>query len=495
MIVADIYARLSDDPEGTAEAVARQEAAARAYADREGWTVGKVHVDNDLSAFDRRVKRPGYDAALERLRSGAAGRLIVWKLDRLTRKPREGEDVLDLIEATPGSGLASLHDPVDLTSPMGRMAVRMAFTMAAAESETTSLRTRAAKADRAARGEPNGGARPFGWTFPPRAPGEPNRLILEPAEARIGRALVDRVLEGESVNAVTVDLTEREPAFRGSRSGQPMTPRNVRNWLRSPRLYGALVHRGEVVFPANVEPLISRERWEDLQAVLRGVPAGPRPGPRRALSGLMRCGRCGAPLHANAHVRPSKSQYRCHATPGNRAGDGGRACGRLAVKADAVEDVVGAALAAALDSPEAADALAGARDDTRERDALREVDALRARVALLQDERYLGEGPAMSDARYHRLARELGSRIAAAEDRLAAARSARLRVALGAGETIAQGWATRGPDWARSLAAAMLEVIVIDPPPPGFASRRGFDPSRVRLVWRAAADHQNRDAV
>ena len=49
-LAAAIYARISRDREGAGLGVERQEADCRALAERLGWDVVAVYVDNDISA-------------------------------------------------------------------------------------------------------------------------------------------------------------------------------------------------------------------------------------------------------------------------------------------------------------------------------------------------------------------------------------------------------------------------------------------------------------
>ncbi len=52
-----LLVRISDDREGDAEGVKRQEVDGRKLAATLGWTVGEVVVENDTSAFKRRRVR------------------------------------------------------------------------------------------------------------------------------------------------------------------------------------------------------------------------------------------------------------------------------------------------------------------------------------------------------------------------------------------------------------------------------------------------------
>ncbi|MGE5595825.1 MAG: recombinase family protein [Hyphomicrobiales bacterium] len=56
------YLRISQDREGNSDAPDRQEADIRAWAARHGHEITAVFTDRDLSAFNRQVKRPGFEA-------------------------------------------------------------------------------------------------------------------------------------------------------------------------------------------------------------------------------------------------------------------------------------------------------------------------------------------------------------------------------------------------------------------------------------------------
>ena len=68
----DIYARLSRNPEGKIEKIEDQIADCMAVAERRGLVVGQVNADDNFSAWKRNVRRPGWEAMLERIESGKA---------------------------------------------------------------------------------------------------------------------------------------------------------------------------------------------------------------------------------------------------------------------------------------------------------------------------------------------------------------------------------------------------------------------------------------
>ena len=58
-----------------------------------------VFMDNDTSAYLNK-RRPGFDKMLARIKTGPS-RVVVWHVDRLYRRPRELEDLIDLVESHP----------------------------------------------------------------------------------------------------------------------------------------------------------------------------------------------------------------------------------------------------------------------------------------------------------------------------------------------------------------------------------------------------------
>src|SRR5205807_989252 len=92
---AGIYCRISDDREGSAAGVRRQEADCRGLAARRGWEVAEVYVDNDVSAYSGRM-RPAYRRLLEDVKAGHVDAVVVWHLDRLHRRPAELEEFFEV---------------------------------------------------------------------------------------------------------------------------------------------------------------------------------------------------------------------------------------------------------------------------------------------------------------------------------------------------------------------------------------------------------------
>ena len=136
--ICDLYLRLSLDRDGKT-AIERQEADCRAWAERNGLTVRKVHIDRGRSGY-KSVECKGFDAALAAVTAGVVGTLIVWKLDRLSRKGiGQVGQVLDSIGRV-GGRLVSVVDNLDTSNDSARLVVAMLAELARSESKNLGTR-------------------------------------------------------------------------------------------------------------------------------------------------------------------------------------------------------------------------------------------------------------------------------------------------------------------------------------------------------------------
>lgn len=120
---AAVYVRISSDPSGQRLGVTRQLKECKAKAAALGWEVAEVYEDNDTSASGTRP-RPRYRQMLADLEAGQIDALVVWDLDRLTRRPIEVEEFIDLADRR-GVALASVGGDVDLSTDNGRLFARI----------------------------------------------------------------------------------------------------------------------------------------------------------------------------------------------------------------------------------------------------------------------------------------------------------------------------------------------------------------------------------
>src|SRR3954451_10672962 len=331
---AGIYARISSDREGDQLGVTRQIEDCRREAERRGFVVDDVYVDDDISAWSGK-QRPEFERMVDDLRSRRIGAVLVWHLDRLTRHPRELEAFMDLCEELHVE-LGCVTGDVDLGSHIGRLTARMLGGLARYESDHKSERIRRKHEEIAAHGRVSGGgSRPYGY--------ESDKVTVRAAEAAIIRECARRLLAGEPVITIARDLNERGVT---SASGGAWPPQSLRRMLASPLISGQRIHHGEIVAKAVWPAIISAKDGAKIRALLANPERRTNKAARRyLLGGLLVCSHCGERLVA----RPRSGGQRRYACA---RGPGFSGCGKTYINADDVELFVTEAVLHRLDSRE-----------------------------------------------------------------------------------------------------------------------------------------------
>lgn len=285
-----VYCRISRDPTGMALGVERQEDACRKLAEKLGWEIHDVLIDNDISAFSGK-KRPAYDKLLAGLEDGTYDGVLAWATDRLYRRTKDLGVLIDLI------GTDKIRVPVatvtagaiDLTSASGRFSAKNLANAAEFESDLKSERIRAQREQVAATGAWPGGRLPYGF--------ERDGVTHHPVEAPALRQAVAEILAGASTNSIAIRLG--------------ISKQRLRYILTAPRYVGQRTFRGETIGKAAWEPIIDPESWERLQAIMQD-PARRKnqPGSRRYLLTGLLYAPDGRKLFARPNLRPGKRSIR-----------------------------------------------------------------------------------------------------------------------------------------------------------------------------------------
>lgn len=128
-----------------------QRAAITRWADARGVTVTAWHQDAGISGTLSPAEREGLTAALTAVHDGTAHRLIVAKVDRLSRRFRDSVALMETA-ADEGWPLVIADIDADLTTSSGRMTARLMAVIAEQERDMIATRTREALAARKAAG-------------------------------------------------------------------------------------------------------------------------------------------------------------------------------------------------------------------------------------------------------------------------------------------------------------------------------------------------------
>ena len=206
------YARVSTD-EQAREGVGleAQQVRIRAYAQAKDLPLGDILVDEGRSGKD--LKRPALQELLARCDRGDVAHVIVWKLDRLTRRTRH---LLSRVEDTFLAKHIELHsvsESLDTSTPHGRFVLTIFGGLAQMERELIGERTRSALAFKRENGQPTSHP-PLGF----RVNGNRHRMIPVPKELEIVQWILDRWRSGLSYRAIAAKLTaDGVPTKQGAR--------------------------------------------------------------------------------------------------------------------------------------------------------------------------------------------------------------------------------------------------------------------------------------
>lgn len=459
---AAVYLRISQDPTGQAAGVTRQREDCLELVAQQGWTLYETYTDNDTSAYK---KRPGYERLLDDIRAGQIDAVVAWHPDRLYRRLKDLEGLIEAIESQNVILRTVRAGEIDLSTPTGRMLARILGATAMAEGEVKADRwKRSWRQGREAGRIVGSGTRMFGYTQ--SCPEdckvdhvhETQDMRVIDHEAAVAKVMAAKIREGGSILGVCRWLAENE--VRATR-GSAWTPQGVKRYLTNPKLAGYSTLNGKVVAEGEWEPILDRDTFETVRAMLTARTRAHIPR-RSLLLDLIYCGTCGHRLITSSGKKGARN-YRCPKRPGM---DG---CGTISGMAVPIEEYIEGYAQQRLADSRVRQRIAELQSHPAE--YLAEITALDARIRELEAQ--LDEPGVPVDA----LLRGIGR----AKDR----REELSRKIAATG--IAPLPAVEAP-WPedlmrrRSLVDLVVERINLLPANPGI--RRGFDPGRVEIVAR-----------
>jgi site-specific DNA recombinase len=234
----------------------------------EGWVlVPDAFDDGGLSGGT--LERPGLQRLMADIRSGKVDRIVVYKIDRLTRSLGDFAKIVEVLDKAGGS-FVSVTQSFNTATSMGRLTLNMLLSFAQFEREVTAERIRDKITASKKKGLWMGGNVPLGY--------EPDGRTLKVKEpdAQIIRTIYELYKEHGTVREVKgqADRLGLKTAIRTLSSGRlkggtPFSFGHIYYILINPVYAGRIRHKANV-YPGQHPQLIEPEYWDALQDQLTG---------------------------------------------------------------------------------------------------------------------------------------------------------------------------------------------------------------------------------
>ena len=327
-----IYTRVSTDMQAEKEfssCEAQEEKIKSFVQSQDNWQIFKVYSDAGYTGAN--TNRPALQELLEDIRQRKIDIILAYKIDRLTRSPKDFYQLIEFFEQN-NISFISITERFDTSTPAGRLLRNIMLTFAQFERELTSERTKDKLLERAKKGMWNGGNAPYGYRR------ENKKLVINKKEAEIIRLIFGTYLEAGSVNELYNFLKEKNVK---NRQGKIFSKAHLALILRNITYIGKIKYAGQI-YQGIHQPIISEELFELAQETHKRRIRKFRIYRDFLLGGLIRCKECGYTMSAcftNKHKNGKLKRYyyyRC--TCVNKKG--WQVCSTKEVSAERIENYI-----------------------------------------------------------------------------------------------------------------------------------------------------------
>ncbi|WP_018253865.1 recombinase family protein [Salinispora mooreana] len=331
-----VYTRRSTDEEHQPFSIEAQDTKLAAYvASQPGWHIVERFTDDASGAS---MERPGLRKALAAAKAARYDLLLVYRLDRFTRRIRDLAVLMDELEKA-DVHFRSATEPFDTSTPAGRMLVQMLGVFAEFEREIIIDRVRNGMERKAAKGKWTGGPVPYGYQL--------DRDLDIPVPDQAEAAVVRQIFTAYARTRVGTRSIATALNQRGIRTktGKPWSGYTIGRML-SNRVYLGEKVFGDINVPGAHDPIINPDLFDEVQEIMstRGEPGSKRAASNSDydLTGLITCPACGLKYIGTSAQGRSRT-YRYY-TCFSRIRYGSHGCDAPRLPAEEIDQAVFAAL-------------------------------------------------------------------------------------------------------------------------------------------------------
>ena len=203
--VVGLYPRVStEDQFRNGHSLDEQKERMLKLCDYKNYEVYKVYEDAGISA--KNMNRPAFQEMIQDIKDGKINKIIVYKLDRLTRSIKDLEEICTFLEEN-NCSLESMCEDINTSTANGKFFIRMLTILAQLEIERTSERTKFGMVGAVKKGH-FVGRPPIGYDKVDK------KLVINDIESEVIRRIFDFYIKGIAANAITKLLNEEKALNR-----------------------------------------------------------------------------------------------------------------------------------------------------------------------------------------------------------------------------------------------------------------------------------------
>lgn len=207
--VVGIYPRVSkEDQSRFGFSLDEQEESLKRLCEWKGYKIYKIYREEGVSA--KSMNRPKFQEMIQDMKDGKINKILVYKLDRLTRSIQDLETICKLLEEYK-CDLESECEEINTSTPTGVFFMRMTTILAQLEIERTSERTKFGLMGAAKKGHFSGKA-PIGYRKINK------KLVIDEVESEVVKDIFKSYLSGLSVCTIAKRLNEKNALNRNWRT-------------------------------------------------------------------------------------------------------------------------------------------------------------------------------------------------------------------------------------------------------------------------------------
>ena len=202
-IIAGLYPRVStEDQSRFGHSLDEQEEKLKQLCNFKDYEIYKVYREEGVSA--KNMERPRFKEMIQDMKDGKINKIVVYKLDRLTRSIKDLENICTMLEEYDCS-LESVAEDINTDTANGKFFIRMLTILAQLEIERTSERTKFGLVGAAKKGHLSGRP-PVGY----RKVAKDKGIFIDEVQADVVRRIFKLYLDGLAVNSICKLFNDEE---------------------------------------------------------------------------------------------------------------------------------------------------------------------------------------------------------------------------------------------------------------------------------------------